>query len=110
MMTPDAMFEYLWSQEFGHQVVVNPEFKKRMVAWLRFAQDDGVREEREACAKICDEEERYYREMMEESEKKRHAEGAAFHHTSSKTAAHLGRAIRARTEGKGALKTEGKND
>lgn len=91
-MKPDEIFKYLWTQQFGHQLVPNPKFKEQMVQWLTFARDEGVKGEREDCALECDEEEIYYRELNG----KMKGEAAAFHHSAAKTAAHLARKIRAR--------------
>jgi hypothetical protein len=59
----------------------------------------GIEEEREACAKICDEEAEYYRSMSKLSSG---YEESVFHRVGAKVAAHLARKIRGGSEGKGA--------
>lgn len=53
----------------------------------------AIEEDREAAAKILDDEAEYYRSMVEKGGQ----ESAAFHRTAAKVAAHLARKIRARS-------------
>lgn len=52
-MTAEERFDCMWRREFTGNLLANPRFKEKMIVWLGAARQDGIEEEREACAKIA---------------------------------------------------------